>query len=100
MKTKHTAENTEVSAVKATRKIQRNAKAWENLGVKFRKSEFIGFSLDGKIGSQGQPKLAWSAWYKGTYLTGGGREIEDLVEYMNEHAQRYLFYVAKRNSRK
>jgi len=100
MTTKHTAENTEVSAVKATRKIQRNAKAWENLGVKFRKSEFISFSLDGKIGSQGQPKLAWSAWHKAIYLTGGGREIEDVVEYMNEHQERYLSIIAKRNARK
>lgn len=96
METKLTAENTEPRAVK----VSRNSKAWENLGVEFRKSESISFSLDGKIGSHGKPRIDWSAWHKGTYLTGGGREIEDVVEYMNEHAERYLSIIAKRNARK
>ena len=100
MKQQHTLKNAEASAVKVTRKLQRNAKAWENLGVKFRRSESISFSLDGKIGSYGQPRLDWSAWHKAIYLTGGGREIDDVVEYMNEHQERYLSIIAKRNSRK
>lgn len=97
METKHTAENTEVSAVKVARKLKRNAKAWENLGVKFMRSESIGFGLDGK---HSEPRLDWSAWHKAIYLTGGGSEIEDVVEYMNEHAERYLSIIAKRNARK
>jgi len=97
METNHTAENTEASAVKVTRKLQRNAKAWENLGVKFRRDESIGFGLDGR---HSEPRLEWSAWYKAIYLTGGGSEIEDVVEYMNKHQERYLSIIAKRNARK
>ena len=97
METKHTAENTEVSAVKVARKLKRNAKAWGNLGVKFMQSESIGFGLDGR---HSEPRLEWSAWHKAIYLTGGGSEIEDVVEYMNKHAERYLSIIAKRNARK
>ena len=92
-----TTTNTEVSAVKVTRKLQRNAKAWENLGVKFMQSESIGFGLDGR---HSEPRLEWSAWHKAIYLTGGVSEIEDLVEYMNKYQERYLSIIAKRNSRK
>jgi hypothetical protein len=91
-----TAEKTEARAVK----VSRNSKAWENLGVKFRQSPSIEFSLDGKIGSYGRTRLDWSAWHKGGYLTGGGKEVEDVVEYMNNHSERYLLIIAKRNSRK
>lgn len=93
MELKHTMKNAEARAVK----VSRNSKAWENLGVKFRRSESISFGLDGQ---HGKPHLDWSAWHKAIYLTGGGREIEDVVEYMNEHQERYLSIIAKRNARK
>jgi hypothetical protein len=92
-----TTTSTEASTVKVTRKLQRNARAWENLGVKFRRDESIGFSLDGR---HSEPRLEWSAWHKAIYLTGGGSEIEDVVEYMNKYQERYLSIIAKRNARK
>ena len=94
MQTKHTAENTEASAVK----VSRNSLAWENLGVKFRQSRSMELSLDGIS----FPKicLLWTAWHKAEYLAGKKGEIEDVVEHMNQHAERYLSIIAKRNSRK
>lgn len=65
----------------------KNQKYWEGKKVKFVKSKCIPMSLTGTIG---QERDSWSAYYKKSYLAGGGATIESLLEWMDQKHEKVL----------
>ena len=75
--------NTEATPVKAGR----TQASWEKLGVKFKQTESIGFSLSGGFS---EPHLTWVAVCKGQYVASGGRALEPLIEWMNKKEDKII----------
>jgi len=79
----NTTNQTEATPVKAGR----SQSSWEKLGVKFKQTESIGFSLSGGFS---EPHLTWVAVYKGQYVATGGRSLEPMIEWMNKKEDKII----------
>jgi len=75
--------NTEATPVK----VGRTQASWEKLGVKFKQTESIGFSLSGGFS---EPHLTWVAVYKGQHVSGGGRSLERFIEWINKREDKII----------
>ena len=67
--------------------VGRTKSSWQKLGVTFKQTESIGFSLGGGFS---EPRLTWVALYKDKYLATGGRSIELMIEWMNAREDKII----------
>lgn len=79
----NTTNQTEATPVKAGR----SQASWEKLGVKFKQTESIGFSLSGGFSD---PHLTWVAVYKNQYVASGSRSLESTIEWMNKKEDKII----------
>ena len=79
----NTSNQTEATPVK----VGRSQASWEKLGVKFKQTESISFSLSGGFSD---PHLTWVAVYKGQYVASGGRSLESVIEWMNKKEDKII----------
>jgi len=79
--------NTTTSTEATPVKEGRTQASWEKLGVKFKQTKSISFSLSGGFS---EPHLTWVAVYKGQQVASGGRSLEPLIEWINKKEDKII----------